>query len=122
MVNKPSGNTRYLSQIETPTNSHVERYPWATEMAIGQQDIYWTAEELGVEEDEMDFRHNLTESELHAVLTAQSLLMQYEMMLGGEELWGGKIAKMFPRPEIIRMCAKFADVELHVHGPLSKAA
>lgn len=108
---------RYLSQIETPTNSHVDRYPWATEMAIGQQNIYWTAEELGVEEDEQDFKINLTEGELHGVLTAQSLLMQYEMMLGGEELWGGKVAKLFPRPEIIRMCAKFADVELHVHGP-----
>lgn len=107
----------YRSQIETPTNSHVDRYPWATEMAINQQGIYWTAEELGVEEDEQDFRVNLTPSELHGVLTAQSLLTQYEMMLGGTELWGGKIGQMFPRPEIIRMCAKFADVELHVHGP-----
>lgn len=117
MTNKVGDGSRYLSQIETPTNSHVDRYPWATEMAIGQQDIYWTAEELGVEEDEQDFRVNLTKGELHGVLIAQSLLTQYEMMLGGEELWGGKISRMFPRPEIIRMCAKFADVELHVHGP-----
>lgn len=108
---------KYLSQIETPTASHVARYPWANEMAIGQQDIYWTADELGVEEDEMDFKFNLTEGELHGVITAQSLLTQYEMMLGGDDLWGGKIGKMFPRPEIQRMCAKFTDVELHVHAP-----
>lgn len=107
----------YKSQIETPTNSHVDRYPWATEMAISQQDVYWTSEELGVEEDEQDFKVNLTKGELHGVTTSQALLTQYEMMLGGEDLWGGKIAKMFPRPEIIRMCAKFTDIELHVHAP-----
>lgn len=109
--------TKYLSQIETPTDSYVARYPWATEMAIGQQDIYWTAEELGVEEDEHDFKTKLTEGELHGVITAQSVLTQYELMLGGENLWGGKIPRMFPRPEIARMCAKFTDVELHVHAP-----
>ena len=107
----------YKSQIETPTDSYVARYPWATEMAIGQQDIYWTAEELGVEEDEQDFKINLNEAESHGVITAQSILTQYELMLGGENLWGGKIPKMFPRPEIARMCAKFTDVELHVHAP-----
>ena len=39
----------YLSQIETPTGSYVARYPWATEMSIEQQSIFWPAEELGVE-------------------------------------------------------------------------
>ena len=108
---------KYKSQIETPTDSYVAIYPWATEMAIGQQDIYWTAEELGVEEDEQDFKVKLTPGELHGVITAQSVLTQYELMLGGENLWGGKIPEMFPRPEIARMCAKFTDVELHVHAP-----
>src|SRR5699024_12348756 len=90
---------KYKSQIETPTDSYVARYPWATEMAIGQQDIYWTAEELGVEEDEMDFKHNLNEAELQGGITAQSILTQYELMLGGENLGGGKNGRMVPRPE-----------------------
>lgn len=107
----------YLSQIETPTGSYVARYPWATEMAINQQAVFWPAEELGVEEDEQDFRINLNEAELHGVLTAQSILTQYELMIGGQELWGGKIARMFPRPEIQRMCACFANVELGSHAP-----
>lgn len=106
----------YKSMIETPTDSFVTRYHWAAEMAIGQQDIYWTAEELGVEEDEHDFKVKLNPAELHGVTVAQSVLTQYELMLGGEDLWGGKIAKMFPRPEIGRMCAKFTDVELCVHS------
>lgn len=108
---------KYLSQIETPTDSYVTHYPWATEMAIQQQSLFWPAEELGVDEDEQDFRTNLLGGELHGILTAQSILTQYELLIGGEELWGGKIAKLFPRPEIQRMCACFANVELGSHAP-----
>ena len=107
----------FLSQIETPTDSYVARYPWATEMAIKQQSLFWPAEELGVDEDENDFRTKLIEGELHGVLYAQSILTQYELMIGGVEMWGGKIAKLFPRPEIQRMCACFANVELGSHAP-----
>lgn len=109
--------SKHLSQIETPTDSYVTHYPWAIEMAIKQQSLFWPAEELGVEDDEQDFRTNLTKGELHGVLTAQSIITQYELMIGGEELWGGKIAKLFPRPEIQRMCACFANVELGSHAP-----
>lgn len=113
---------RYLSQIETPTGSYVARYPWATEMAIEQQSLFWPAEELGVEEDEQDFRTNLNQAERHGVLTAQSILTQYELMIGGDELWGGKISRLFPRPEIQRMCACFANVELGSHAPFYNLA
>jgi ribonucleotide reductase beta subunit family protein with ferritin-like domain len=109
--------SKYLSKIETPTDSYVTHYPWATEMAITQQSLFWPAEELGVEDDEQDFRTNLTKGELHGILTAQSILTQYELMIGGDELWGGKISKLFPRPEIQRMCACFANVELGSHAP-----
>jgi ribonucleotide reductase beta subunit family protein with ferritin-like domain len=107
----------YLSKIETPTDSYVPHYHWAIDMAIQQQSLFWPAEELGVDEDEQDFRTKLTPGELNGILTAQSILTQYELMIGGEELWGGKIAKMFPRPEIQRMCACFSNVELGSHAP-----
>ena len=110
-------NPVYKSEIETPTDSYVTRYPWAVEMAREQQDVFWPAEELGVEEDEQDFRIGLNEAERHGVLTAQSILTQYELMIGGNELWGGKVANLFPRPEIQRMCACFANVELNSHAP-----
>lgn len=109
--------TKYLSKIETPTDSYVTHYQWAVDMAIKQQSLFWPAEELGVEEDEQDFRTKLTEGELHGILTAQSIITQYELMIGGNELWGGKIAKLFPRPEIQRMSACFANVELGSHAP-----
>lgn len=105
------------SQIETPTGSYVERYDWAIKMAQDQQNIFWPAEELGVEEDEQDFRVNLNPAERHGVLTAQSIITQYELLIGGDELWGGKVAKLFPRPEIQRMCICFANVELGSHAP-----
>lgn len=108
---------KYLSQIETPTDSYVTVYPWARDMAIQQQSLFWPAEELGVDDDEQDFRTNLIEGELHGVLVAQSIITQYELMIGGDELWGGKIARMFPRPEIQRMCACFANVEVGSHAP-----
>lgn len=105
------------AKIETPTDSYVTHYPWAVDMAIQQQSLFWPAEELGVEDDEQDFRTKLNKAELHGVLTAQSILTQYELMIGGDELWGGKIAKLFPRPEIQRMAACFANVELGSHAP-----
>ena len=106
-----------LSQIESPTDSYVARYDWATKAAIEQQAVFWPPEELGVEEDENDFKVNLNESERHGVLTAQAVITQYELMIGGNEMWGGKIAKLFPRPEIQRMCAAFSNVELGSHAP-----
>lgn len=110
-------NQAPLSQIESPTDSYVTKYPWAVEFARKQQDIFWPAEELGVEEDEQDFRIGLNDAERHGVLTAQSILTQYELMIGGNELWGGKISQLFPRPEIQRMAACFANVELNSHAP-----
>jgi ribonucleotide reductase beta subunit family protein with ferritin-like domain len=41
-------------------------------------------------------------------------------MIGGTEMWGGKIAKMFPRPEIQRMCSEFSHAELCSHAPFYK--
>lgn len=106
-----------LSQIETPTGSYVARYAWAEKASIDQQAVFWPAEELGVEEDENDFKVNLNDAERHGVLTAQAVITQYELMIGGTEMWGGKIARLFPRPEIQRMCATFANVELGSHAP-----
>lgn len=105
------------SQIETPTDSYVERYPQATKAALQQMAVFWTAEELGVEKDEADVRIKFTDGERHGLKTVQSIITQYELMIGGQELWGGKIAKMFPRPEIQRACATIAFMELGVHAP-----
>lgn len=105
------------TRIETPTKSCVHVYESAIKAAIQQQNVFWAAEKMGVEADEQDFRTKLTSSELHAVLLLQSILTQYELMIGGTEMWGGKIAKQFPRPDIQRMCSEFSHAELCSHAP-----
>ena len=109
--------TQPKSKIETPTESYVTHYPEAVNAAISQMAIFWPAEELGVEEDESHMRTKLSEGEREGILTLQSVLTQYELMIGGEEMWGGRIASLFPRPEIQRACAVFSMVELNSHAP-----
>lgn len=111
---------KYLSQIETPTESQVEYYPQATNAAIEQMAIFWPAEELGVDEDEQDFRHNMTEGERFAVLALQRYLSKIERVIGGDDFWGGRIGRMFPRPEVQRMSAVFAMMENNSHAPFYK--
>ena len=106
-----------LSQIETPTPSYVCRYPAAVEASIAQMSVFWPAEELGVEEDLGDFLTKLSVGEQEGVLTLQRVLTQYELMIGGQEMWGGRISELFPRPEIQRMCSVFAMVEQNSHAP-----
>jgi ribonucleotide reductase beta subunit family protein with ferritin-like domain len=106
--------------IETPTKSYVIRYPQAVDAAVQQQNVFWAAEKMGVESDEQDFRTKLTDGEMEAVLLLQAILTQYELLIGGEEMWGGKIANMFPRPEIGRMCSEFSHAELCSHAPFYK--
>lgn len=108
------------AQIETKSTSAVIKYPIIHEAAMEQQNVFWAAEKMGVDQDEQDFRTKLSEGEHHAVLLLQSILTQYELMIGGTEMWGGKIAKMFPRYEIQRMCATFAYAELASHAPFYK--
>lgn len=104
-------------QILTPKSTYTVDYPQAVQASQEQARIIWFAEELGVEKDEDDIRTACTEGERHGITTVLKLFTQYELMLGGDEFWGGKVARMFPRPEIQRMASTFAFIELGVHAP-----
>lgn len=103
-------------QIETYTESHVYKYPKAEEIAIEQFGIFWSAEELGVHNDESDLRDRLTKAELEAIVYLQSILNKYEDHLG-DDLWADKIPSLFPRREIVRACRVISMVESHSHAP-----
>lgn len=105
------------ARIETPKDTHTVDYPQAVNIAREQTRIIWFADELGVEKDEDDIRTRCTEGERHGITTVLRLFTEYEARLGGDEFWGGKISKMFPRPEIQRMAATFSFIELGVHAP-----
>jgi len=106
-----------MIKILTPTSSYVTAYEEAVNFSTQQMAIFWPAEELGVEEDEQHFRVLMTPAQKSAVRVMQSIITQYELIIGGEEYWGGSISKMFPRPEIQRMCSVFSMVELNSHAP-----
>lgn len=103
-------------RILTPKGTYTTDYQQAHTTAEQQESIIWFARELGVEKDEDDIRTKCTEGERHGITTVLKLFTQYELMLGGEEFWGGKVNKMFPRHEIARMAATFSYIELGVHA------
>src|SRR5690554_6562226 len=105
------------TRIETPKDTYTVDYPQAVASAREQTRIIWFAEELGVEKDEGDIRTKCTEGERHGITTVLKLFTKYEMLLGGEEFWGGKVMTMFPRPDVGRMAATFSFIELGVHAP-----
>ncbi len=105
-----------MSQVTTPTNSYVTLYPEAIDFAEKQTKVMWFPDEFDVSKDVHDLRSKMTPAELHGVTTVLKLFTKYELIVGNE-YWSGKIAKSFPRPEIERMAATFAFVELGVHAP-----
>ena len=106
-----------LPRIQTPTESYKTYYPQFIEFADTQlEKCFWTSNEIAIEKDKQDMLINMTEAEHHAVVTALKLFVKYELFVGNE-YWGSRIAKKFPRPEIQRMAAVFAMTELAVHAP-----
>lgn len=112
-----SESKKYPSNIETPKLVYIVEYPAFEDIASKQASIFWTAEELGVEKDANDVLVKFTEGERAGLKTVQSILTQYELMIGGEEIWGGKIYKLFPRPEIQRLCHMISCIEICTHAP-----
>lgn len=107
-------------RILTKKTTYTTDYPQAIKAAEEQARVIWFASELGVEKDETDIRSKLTDGERHGLIETSKLFTQYELSLGGEEFWGGKVGKMFPRPDIQRMAATFAFAELGMHAPFYK--
>lgn len=104
------------ARIMTPKEAYTTDYPEVIELVERQMEVLWGPEEFKVEKDVQDILVNMTEAERHGVITTLKLFTLYELHLG-DEYWGDVIKKMFPRPEIIRMCAVFSHVELGVHSP-----
>lgn len=96
--------------------SFVTEYPMAVQFAEAQEDVFWTAREIAMEKDMQSLHTEMTEQELHGVITVLKLFTMYELEVG-ENYWGGYIMKHFPRYEVQRMASMFAMMELSVHSP-----
>lgn len=104
-----------IAQIMQTVDHYSFQYPEAASFAKRQRSIFWTPEEIDVNKDLQDLRVNLTEAELHGVITVLKLFTKYEVMVGGE-YWLGTIMKKFKRPEIQMMASTFGAMELSVHA------
>lgn len=102
--------------IRQPKSAYVFDYRMAEELAKKQRSIFWTAEEIPVENDKADFLSNMTKAEQEAIKTTLRLFTIYELILGGE-VWGDKLFHAFPRPEIQMMTNAFSFAELNMHAP-----
>ena len=106
-----------LVRIKTPQENYIIDYQQAVDAAQKQLSILWFAHELGVEKDESDIRTKCTSGERYGITYLLKIFNKYELMLGGDEFWGGKIQRMFPREDIGQMCVVYAMTERAVHAP-----
>lgn len=104
------------ARIQTPKETYTTDYQQAIDAAEKQMAILWFAEELGVDKDEGDIRSKVTPGERHGIQTVLKLFTKYELHLG-DDFWGGRFARMFPRPDVQRMANCFSFVEINIHAP-----
>ena len=105
-----------LVRMRTPKEAYTFDYPAAIELAEMQEEVFWTANEITVDKDIQDMLVNMTEAEQHAVITTLKLFTLYELV-AGNEYWGGRFKRMFPRHDIRQLAATNAYVELGIHAP-----
>jgi ribonucleoside-diphosphate reductase beta chain len=105
-----------MTRLQTPQLAYIFNYPVAAEFARQQREIFWLPDEIKVEKDVHDIKTNFTPSERHGVTTVLKLFTLYEV-LAGNEYWGNKVMRAFPRPDIQMMASCFSFFELNIHGP-----
>lgn len=104
-----------MARITTPKSTYTMDYPAAVGMAEKQMEVYWLPTEINIEKDTQDLRVNMTPAEQHGVITTLKLFTLYELLVGNE-YWGGRIRKSFPRPDIEFMATTFGFVEIGIHA------
>lgn len=105
-----------MVRCQTPKSIPTYDYPAAVKAAEAQAEINWLPTEPKVEKDLHCIKTELSEAELHGVMTTLKLFTLYEQV-AGNEYWSGRFKRMFPRPDFLRMALAFAFVEINVHSP-----
>jgi ribonucleoside-diphosphate reductase beta chain len=88
-------------------------YPGAKAMMESQQDVSWTAQEIPVDKDIHDYRHEMTQQQLNLATVTLQLFVEIEQKVG--DVWE-QIAGWFPHSEIEGCCAEFVRMEKSVHA------
>ena len=88
-------------------------YPGAKELMERQQDVSWTSQEIKVENDIHDYRHNMSAEQLNLTTVTLQLFVEIEQKVG--EVWE-QIASWYPHSEIDGCCTEIARMEKSVHA------
>jgi len=102
------------ARCQTPKNIPTYDYQEPVAAIDAQQGIFWLPGEPKVENDLHCIKTELTPAEYHGVVSTLKLFTLYESV-AGNEWWGGRFKRMFPRPEFRDMGACFSNIELNVH-------
>ncbi len=102
-------------RMQTPAKAYIFDYPQAVVFADTQEDVFWRGREIEVAKDIQDMKVNMSEAEQHGVITTLKLFTLYELV-AGNEYWGGRFKRMFPRPDFEQMGSTFSFVELGTHA------
>lgn len=106
---------RRIPKCKTPKNLPTTDYGVPEEAVEAQHNIFWLPTEPKVEKDIHCLHTELDEKEKHGVMTTLSLFTTYEI-LAGNEYWGDRFKKIFPRTEFEKLGACFSNIELNVHA------
>jgi len=88
-------------------------YPIAKELMEEQQNKAWFAQEIDIEGDIHDYRHNMSSEQFALVSTTLQLFVETEQVVGN--IWG-IIASWFPHSEIEGACTQVEAMEKSVHA------
>lgn len=103
-------------RCQTFKEAYTFDYPEAVAFADAQNSVIWFHHEINVEKDIQDIRVNMTPAEAHGVITTLKLFTLYELVLGNE-YWGGRFKRMFPRHDFRQMGNAFSFAEINMHAP-----
>ncbi|AJF40856.1 ribonucleotide reductase [Vibrio phage phi 3] len=105
-----------VPRCQTKKEAYTFDYPEAIAFADAQNSVQWYHHEIHVEKDIQDIRVNMTPAEAHGVITTLKLFTLYELV-AGNEYWGGRFKRMFPRHDFRQMGNSFSFAEINIHAP-----
>ena len=103
-------------RILQPKSTYTMDYDFAIEYANQQMEIFWHPMEINVEKDLQQVKTELTDAEMHGIITTLKLFTLYEIHVGSD-YWSDVVGKIFMRPDIQRMSNAFSFFEINVHAP-----
>ena len=112
--NEELGIECYPQMMQKEEEYLVNDYPWAMKAAEEQRNLFWPPDEMDVSSDLQSFLVDCTEAERHGVNTVTGLFTKYEVF-AGDEYWGGRFKRMFPRPSLRTMGNAFSFFETNIH-------